>query len=440
MNLKNTCIVYMIIGSISMLQAQNTETTREFINDLKNREFDKTFLLFNDQVKTMIDTVKLTQFWNALSVQYGGLQSTGELRTEKSGSYEIVYIPCNFKNGTLELKITYNQNGLISGFYFLPPSPKAIYQEPSYASSDSVRELKTEIRTGGYTLPAIITMPREGEDFPLGILVHGSGPNDMDETLNGNKPFRDLALGLAAKGIATLRYDKRTKVYGNRFTDNPEQYTVEDEVIRDAGSAIDLAKNLEGINHKRIFLLGHSLGGMLAPRIADETTGLAGIIILAGNSRKLEVVLLDQLAYLNIISKSENDSVSQTGQLKKETENVKLLTSPSDTIHRPLPLNLPASYWYDLERYDPGKVADSLKIPVLILQGERDYQVTMKDFELWKKELANKKNAFFISYPDLNHLFIEGNGRSTPAEYEKQGNIPFYVIEDIAGWIEKLKP
>jgi fermentation-respiration switch protein FrsA (DUF1100 family) len=78
-----------------------------------------------------------------------------------------------------------------------------------------------------------------------------------------------------------------------------------------------------------------------------------------------------------------------------------------------------------------------LKTPLLILQGERDYQVTMDNFAAWKKGLAGRPNVTLKTYPKLNHLFIEGEGKSTPADYEKPGHVSEAVIADIAGWIKK---
>src|SRR6185437_9476144 len=104
-----------------------------------------------------------------------------------------------------------------------------------------------------------------------------------------------------------------------------------------------------------------------------------------------------------------------------------------------LPMGLTAEYWLFLHNYHQTQVAEKLKIPILILQGERDYQVRMTDFNLWKKSLDKNSNVTFQSYPKLNHLFIEGGGISTPAEYDTPGHVAEYVVNDISLWIKKLK-
>ena len=126
-------------------------------------------------------------------------------------------------------------------------------------------------------------------------------PQQWDETLGPNKPFQDLAWGLANRGIAVLRYDKRTKVHGGKMGGN-KNLTVREETIDDALLAVKLLRSRSDIDPKRIFILGHSLGGMLAPRIGAEDQSLAGLIILAGSTRPLPEVAREQLEYIASVS------------------------------------------------------------------------------------------------------------------------------------------
>jgi hypothetical protein len=230
------------------------------------------------------------------------------------------------------------------------------------------------------------------------VLVHGSGPNDKDETFGPNKPFRDLAWELAERGIAVLRYDKRTKVHPEQFRGN---LTVKEETVDDA--------------------LGHSLGGMLIPRIGTAHPNIAGLIVMAGTTRPLEDVIVDQMQYLG----------GNVTAAKAQAEKVKSLKPGGPPV-----AGVPASYWLDLRGYDPPEAAKQLQQPMPILQGERDYQVTMTDFAGWKMALGSRSSVTFKTYPVLNHMFIPGEGKSTPAEYEKPGRVPEDVIDDIAGWIK----
>lgn len=98
----------------------------------------------------------------------------------------------------------------------------------------------------------------------------------------------------------------------------------------------------------------------------------------------------------------------------------------------------PESYWKDFDAYKPAEAAAKLTLPMLILQGERDYQVTLEDLDGWRRALESHTNVTIKTYPTLNHLFLAGEGKSTPAEYEQAGRIPDFVFDDIANWIKKM--
>jgi fermentation-respiration switch protein FrsA (DUF1100 family) len=98
----------------------------------------------------------------------------------------------------------------------------------------------------------------------------------------------------------------------------------------------------------------------------------------------------------------------------------------------------PEAYWKDLDAYQPAEAAAKLPIPMLILQGERDYQVTLADLQGWRDALRGHAGVTIKSYPTSNHLFLPGEGKSTPSEYERAGRIPDFVPDDIADWIKKL--
>ena len=202
--------------------------------------------------------------------------------------------------------------------------------------------------------------------------------------------------------------------------------------MTDALTALALLRGSEGIDPRRVFVLGHSLGGMLLPRIGQSQPALAGLIVMAGAARPMEDLILDQVSYLaaldGIVTEPEKKQIEG---LRAEVVKVKAL-KPGAT--EPV-LGAPASYWLDLQGYDPVQGSKYLPQPMLILQGERDYQVTMTDFAAWKKGLAGKPNVTFKSYPGLDHLFLAGEGRSVPAEYEKPGHVDAAVVGDVAAWI-----
>lgn len=246
---------------------------------------------------------------------------------------------------------------------------------------------------------------------------------------------------LAGQGIATLRYDKRTKVYGAGFVPAGRVPDYDTESVDDAVAAVAQAGAFPEIAPDSIYLLGHSLGGALAPRIAGRTDGLAGIVILAGPARGLEDALLEQVEYLastDSLASSESMAATVRAQLtllKAQVANVKKVGTMAFDESIPLPLGLPRSYWQTAVEYKPVPTASRLTLPILILQGERDYQVTMLDFGLWQLGLQYRPNACFKSYPTLNHLLQEGEGKAVPAEYTRPSTVPAYVTEDLAEFI-----
>jgi dienelactone hydrolase len=277
-------------------------------------------------------------------------------------------------------------------------------------------------------------MPVGSGPFPAIVLVHGSGVVDRDATIGPNRIFRDLAGGLATRGVAVLRYEKRTRQYGPKLG-SLREFTVKEETVDDAAAAVEMLRKTDGIDAARVFVLGHSLGGMLAPRIAGAAPEAAGFIVLAGAVRSLPQSLIDQTRYLALadgeISAEEQRQIEQFEQLKARVETVKSSDPPLTAGI----ISAPAAYWANLRGYDPPAAAKAVKRPMLVLQGERDYQVTLEDFQQWKAALGARGDVTLKSYPALNHLFMAGAGKSLPAEYAVAGHVAVDVIDDIARWV-----
>ena len=415
---------------------------KEFVTACEKGDFTESVKHFDETMTKLVPPEKMAAVWEAVLKQVGHFKEQKGVWTESIPKYDIVYVTCEFERATLDIKVVFNKNKEISGQFFVPSKPQVKYTAPKYVDKDAFKEKEVKVGPEDWLLPGTLSIPRGKGPFPALILVHGSGPNDRDESLGPNKSFRDLAWGLASQNIAVLRYDKRTKVHGRKMlADKNVGLTVYEETIQDALSAADLLRDTAAIDAKNIFILGHSLGGMLIPRIADSDLGKnAGFIIMAGPTRPLEDLAVDQMEYISLLDGNLSDEEkANLDQIKFNAQKIKNLTSENSSKMTERFLGAGAEYWLDLKDYDPAESAKKIYRPILILQGERDYQVTMEDFDGWKKALADKDNVEFKSYPAHNHLLIPGKGKCTPGEYLVAGHVDRMVIDDIVRWIEKVK-
>src|SRR5947209_10282757 len=226
---------------------------------------------------------------------YGEVKSIGEPQARKMGANTVVIVPVKFANQNINYQWAVNPAGLLSGMVPLPGPVD--WERPAYSKPDSFKERDVTVGEGEWKLPGTLTVPNGKGPFPGIVLVQGSGPNDRDETVGGVKVFKDLAEGLGSRGVVVLRYEKRTKQYGARMA-GLAKMTVAEEVVDDAVAGAALLRTEPEVDPKRVYVLGHSLGGYEAPRIAEEDGKLAGLVILAGNVRPIEDLAVDQAEYL----------------------------------------------------------------------------------------------------------------------------------------------
>ena len=410
-----------------------------FLDLMAKGDFPAAVQNFDDAMKAAAPPVKLAEIWSALQSQLGRYKRRIATRAVKEGLYDVVLATTEFERSTVDLKVVVNEKGRIAGFFVVPagegkaPAPAADPGPPPYARPESYRERQVTVGAGEWALPGTLTMPVGPGPFPAVVLVHGSGPNDRDETVGGAKPFRDLAWGLASRGVAVLRYEKRTRQHGAKLA-AVTGFTVQQETIDDALAAAALLRGTEGIDAGRVFVLGHSLGAMLVPRIGRQDSRAAGFIVMAGAAKPLEDLMLEQVTYIAALDGVNSaEEKRQIQGLRDEAAKVKALAPGAASSV----LGAPASYWLDLRGYNPPEAAKALQQPLLILQGERDYQVPMESFTAWKKALGGRPNVTFKSYPGLNHLFIAGEGRPGPVEYQRPGHVAEAVVADLAEWIRR---
>lgn len=315
-------------------------------------------------------------------------------------------------------------------FSFTPAGEVSMLgQAAEYVVPDSFTQVEVIIGSSPFELGGTLTLPVGEGPFPAVVIVHGSGPNDRDGSLAANKPYRDIAQGLASRGIAVLRYDKRTFVYREPVAG----FTVDDEITDDAVAAAALLRQTAGIDPERIYVLGHSQGAMFAPRIAEMDGELAGIIMMAGTPHPFDQVLSAQIDYLRSL-----DPNADVGGLDMLVQILTTIREGADPVAAFGGDESQAAYWASMLAYTPGETAQRLELPMLILQGARDYQTTMADFEAWTALLGEREDAMLIAYPSLNHIFMalgDVNRLAVASDYNEPGFVDAQVIDDLVNWI-----
>ena len=427
--MRTSLLLLIGLATIATVAAQTAPDAKQLAakaaaDDLVHGKLTELAARFNEQTKKALPEATLKMRLGPGLAQLGAFKKyLDEPMRQTSGENEMFIYPAEFENGAVDVTIGIDGAGKVST---LLARPKVVKPPPAVSP---VQEEDTIVRTRDFDLPGTISWPNGDGPFPAVVLVHGSGPNDRNETIGPNTPFRDLAWGLAQKGVAVLRYEKRTKKYGREAFDG--NTTLKQEVMEDALNAVALLRGTAKIDGARIVILGHSLGGQLAPFMAKDDGKLAGIVILAGPARPVSTLLLEQLKYIQTLNpgvKALETQIADAEKLKNVTEEM----APK------LFFGAPGYYWKELDSFQAVPTAKALSLPIQVLQGERDYQVSMDDFALWKSGLSGKNNVVLKSYPKLNHLFMEGQGKATPAEYQRLGHVAAYVIEDISLWIKGL--
>ncbi|TCC98057.1 alpha/beta hydrolase [Pedobacter psychroterrae] len=407
--------------------------SEDYFKSLSEEKYTEAYNFFDDSFKTKISEDNLKDLWSKITEKFGKLENVSVVGTKAQGEYYVVTVEAKFSGDTQNFIIGFNKTDKIVGFFIQPKAASEAYKLPMYADSTLYKETEIYVKTPKHQLVGKLIVPKNATNYPVVVLVHGSGPSDMDESVGANKPFKDLALGLAAKGIASIRYVKRTLVYAGDFSG---AFTVKEEVLDDALAAIELARTTPGIDKKQIYLLGHSLGGMLAPRLGALAPDLKGLILLAAPARKLTDIIIDQNKYMFSLAKDTTDKgkkLLDTIILElSQTKITQLGTVKPDSLL----LGMPASYWVDLNIYDQVAVAKKLKQRIFIAQGGNDFQVTEQDYTLWKTALEKQKSATVKLYPDLNHLMATQKEKGNSQQYDIPGNVSSVLVDDLAIWIK----
>lgn len=399
---------------------------------------------FSTEVRGNLSSLKLQQVWESMTAAYGEYVKVGSLKSSREKGRHLLSGVSVFAHGKITVTLTVNSSGEIQGLWFTP------YEDPQAAPEltlpAGVTEETVVVGAGtAHPLKGILTIPKDTvKPLPAVVLVHGSGVSDLNEAAYAYKPFRDIAYGLAEQGIAVLRYDKRGYSYPQEFMGTAAaSVTVKEETVEDAVAAAFLLKQDKRMDAGQVYLAGHSLGGMLGPRIDAKGGNFAGLILLAGSPRSLWEIAYDQ--NMRVIAKLDDSipaKAEAAAKVEAELARAKALSAMTDEQAKAAPavFGAPAYYFKEMDQHGTAELARKLTKPVLVMQGSDDFQVYADaDYPLWKDVLKNNNSAEFKLYPGLNHFFVDydGAGAGTPDEYNVPGVVDARVIKDMGQWVLK---
>jgi uncharacterized protein len=437
-----TLLIVTVLSYAIETDSQGKNNAEIYFDNLLQGNYEACTQMSSSQMQSALPADKLQATWESLPSQVGKYNGVIASSTQDKKPYTVYTYALNFEQMVLDMQITLDDKGIVSGLFFTPsstPKPGAEAKLPDYINTDGIITRDFNFDVDGTEVHGILTMPAEPMRCPVVLMLSGSGPNDADETVGPRKPFRDIANGLAKQGIATLRWNKRTKDYPEVFAKN-KGFTIRDEYLPEVSSALAYLQKNSQNKFSGYYLLGHSLGAMMMPMAASELKNVAGFIMLAGNARPLEDLVVEQYNYIFNLEDMTKEKQQELDKIKAQEAVVETLSADKPAPDTLL-LNVPKSYWLSLNNYKQvdvfSDVVRNLSLPFLILQGQKDYQVTMTDFNLWQSASEGEEIVSMKSYPDLDHLFMYSEGKSTPQSYMTPAFVSKEVIDDIVEWVKE---
>lgn len=424
-----------ISKSIAYTYVETAQKSRAVLDFFVAKKFSDIEKLVDSTYRSYYSAITLERDWAELTGTYGEYESAKPVHFEANEYYNFMAYKIKFAYLPYIFNISFNNKGEIIYLSFM--AAHKMYVAPDYVDVSKFLDKKFHTINGMYDLAGILSVPNREEKSPLIIILPEAGPTDKDGSYGENKPYKDLAWGLATNGNAVYRYEKRSNDYGMfmlKAKNAYENYTPREDLLDDLYKIIDTLKTLPNIDPEKIYILGHGQGGMLCPIIAKERKDVKGIIMMGANAKRIQETMIDQFEYLTTVTPGKKAEYDEQTINAKRSMDKKL--NPL-TEHHLMPYNVQATYWIWLNQYNQVEVAQKLKKPMLILHGNRDYQTNMENLALWRKSLKKNPNATILDYAKLNHLFYPGESESTYSEYTSLiSNIPGYVIEDICTWFK----
>ena len=413
-------------GSGAGTEPQSPEAAaRQLVQHLFAGEFEAGQALFVEAYQSRATPAILERLRLGCNAAGGAFQGIGAVETSVRSGLDAVDLMLRLERTTAPFRVSVTQEHRIQGAVIAGEYEPATYADPArFDATDHTLE------PGGCQLGATVTRPADTEQAPGVVLVHGSGPSDRDLTVGANKPYRDLAEGLASRGIAVLRYEKRSHACNVPAA----EHTVDRVTVEDALHAISWFRSRDGVAADDVTVVGHSLGAMMAPQIANTDGDVAGVVGLAAPARPLEDVFLDQIDHLADVGDHTPAGIDQQrSQWQRAAEQIRSGTYENDESL----LGYPGAFWRSLDGYDPVDTAADVGVHQHYFQGGRDYQVTVADdFAAWQRAFGDGESVALSAYDPLNHAFLPGQGPSVPQAYAVPNQVSESVVVDLASWLQ----
>ena len=305
---------------------------------------------------------------------------------------------------------------------------------------------------GTLSRPADVPKDRR---LPAVVLIHGSGPNDRDETLYGHKPFLTLAEAFTAAGYAVLRYDKRGVGASNG---TPQGLTLLD-YADDAEAAFDFLRRQPGIDPARVGLLGHSEGGMIAPMIAARRSEVAWLVLLApptvpgrdivqyqnaqsaldrGASEKAALDAADEAARLFDILTADIPEFERDARLLAALRRIREARNLPEAFVDSQRQTLSSNWFRQILAYDPAPTLAKVKAPALVLFAALDHQIAPSINEgPARAALKGNPAAVVRVLPGVNHLFLRTQSGAVSEYPTIRGGLAPVLLNTLHDWLER---
>lgn len=411
-------------------EGELTSKAQAVLTQLVNGDFDAVAAQFDENMLAAVDAQALAGAWQSVTAQMGDV--TGIAAAQEDANSGTAALLLQHEAGSTMLVIVCDAEGRIAGMSITPQASAA--QTVERALPEGVRAQGAALFAGSEReLRAEILSPAQADEYtPYVVMAHGSGPSDLDETVGGVKPLRDLAYDLAALGVGSIRFDKITYAHPEWPVE-----TVEQEYLEPIAEALSVLKASTGA--KRVYLLGHSQGAMLAPYLVDRC-GFDGGIALAGTPKQLwEISYAQNLALLEALPEEQRHEVLYM-QVEYEREKALSLAEMSDEeAANTTVFGVSAVYQRYLAQMDQAQIARNCGKPFLFLWGEADFQVDEEAYSAWQAQLGDDDRFMYRRYPGLSHLFTQAGEDDSilnaQAAYQTPKVVEPQVAADIAAWI-----